>query len=198
MLNEIKIDTGVSTFELDEKTKETLKKMSQLKEQHPELCTQELVGAIEEEYSCSENEIEYISSKIIPLIQQTNYYKHVFGNAKEIRVQNMWWNYQKRYEYQAPHTHSGDMSFVIWLNMPYDIENERKEGLSSKSLRFMDCKFAFMFPNNYRQSFPIEFELDKSDEGCGVIFPSSMTHFVTPFSTCDGERVSISGNFNIN
>jgi hypothetical protein len=39
--------------------------------------------------------------------------------------------------------------------------------------------------------------MEKEAEGYMVMFPSQMTHQVFPFYESDGERISISGNINI-
>ena len=55
------------------------------------------------------------------------------GIAESIRDENaefvlkkLWVNYQKKYDFNPIHIHSGVFSFVIWVQIPYDLTEERK------------------------------------------------------------------------
>ena len=39
----------------------------------------------------------------------------------------LWINYQQMNEYNPPHNHRGDLSFVIYLQVPEEIANEYRE-----------------------------------------------------------------------
>ena len=123
-----------------------------------------------------------------------------------------WVNLQKKYEMNPPHMHSGVLSFVLYINIPYSIEEEKKlplynRGGNEKLLETSGPAFKFLFPsainNNYMTvlgqtaSAPIRehsINVDKSWEGKMLIFPAYLPHMVTPFYTSDELRISVSGN----
>ena len=43
---------------------------------------------------------------------------------RPIVYENLWCNFQKKYEINPPHTHSGFVSFVIFVQIPYKLEDE--------------------------------------------------------------------------
>jgi len=99
-----------------------------------------------------------------------------------------WVNRMKKHEYNPVHKHSGLYSYVLWVNVPYNMDDERKV--------FPDiggnCKNGgFSFVDSHGQ---YDISIDKSWEWEIVLFPSKQLHCVYPFYTSDGERISIAGN----
>ena len=103
----------------------------------------------------------------------------------------MWVNYQKKYEFNPPHNHSGVFSFVISLQIPYNLEEEIKE-----EHRRDASLFNFIFSHQDRLSTE-RLHVDKSWEGYMILFPSQQFHYVNPFYTSDDYRISISGNISL-
>ena len=103
-------------------------------------------------------------------------------------LKEMWVNYQPKYEVNPPHTHSGIFAFVIWLQIPYDLEEEIKH-----LHRRHASLFGFLFPQGNRMTNEPLY-VDKSWEGQMILFPSSQFHYVNPFYTSDDYRISMSGN----
>ena len=117
---------------------------------------------------------------------------HHVGLVDEVKqVKDYWVNFQTKGEYNPPHFHTGCYSFVIWVKIPYDLQKELKVFENSKDTSH-SC-FNFMFQ---RGRFMVNEALyiDQSYEWEIVLFPAYRTHFVNPFTTCDGTRVSIAGN----
>ena len=48
--------------------------------------------------------------------------KHL--NIDVTEMEKFWVNYQKKYEFNPLHAHSGKISFVIWMKIPYYYEDE--------------------------------------------------------------------------
>jgi len=104
---------------------------------------------------------------------------------------DLWVNFQKKHEFNPLHDHSGMFSFVIWMKIPYDWENEKelpwvKGSNSERSVG----NFALVDSSMSDYTF----FMNKNMEGHCVLFPSNFFHMVYPFYTSDEERVSISGN----
>jgi hypothetical protein len=106
-----------------------------------------------------------------------------------------WVNFQKKYEVNPCHIHSGNYSFVLWLNIPFNYEDEtnRKEVVKSTQSHQAStfCAAYTDITGNIRLE---NFFLDKKDNGKFIIFPSKLAHFVYPFYTSEDYRISISGN----
>jgi hypothetical protein len=114
-----------------------------------------------------------------------------FGKPASPVLGPLWVNFQKKYEYNPLHNHGGMFSFVIWMKIPYDYENEKElpwvKGSNSEqtvgNFALLDSSM-----NNHI------FFMNKNIEGHCLFFPSNFFHMVYPFYTSDEERISISGN----
>ena len=113
-----------------------------------------------------------------------------------VTLESFWANYQYKHEFNPIHKHTGFLSFVIWLKIPYDNEDQEKlsflEGVQKQNRRAGNFQFTFTDMNGQITQEPII--MNKNDEGVMLIFPSSLHHQVFPFYNTDTERVSISGN----
>ncbi len=100
----------------------------------------------------------------------------------------MWINYQRKNEFNPPHDHADDLSFVIYLKVPEEIKKEFKEykGRSSGP-----GGISFIYGEGNRQA--ITYQSHFPEEGDMFIFPAWLKHFVAPFKA-DVERISVSGN----
>ena len=115
-------------------------------------------------------------------------------NNDNLKLDSCWVNFQRKYEFNPNHYHDGDYSFVWWINIPYNLQEELSLEFVKNSGNPSASIFSFTYvdlsgmPNYY--SIP----LDKKDEGMLVLFPAKLTHNVYPFYTSDEYRISISGN----
>ena len=112
-----------------------------------------------------------------------------------LSVKHLWVNFQKKYDFNPIHNHTGTLSFVIWMKIPYTQEDEantaRTKGIAEGCLS--GC-FTFLFTGMLGQIIKHNYHLNPSYDGTILIFPSQMNHAVYPFYTSDEERISISGN----
>jgi hypothetical protein len=163
-----------------------------------------LAGAIEKEYRLTE------SVKVINEYTQTitPYYLEQWNNTRKkheqytlskTTISDLWVNLQRKYEYNPLHLHQGILSFVIWINIPYNLDDERNlpsmqskttANLPSFNFRYPD----FMSPGGMGIHV---IEVDKKYEGKLILFPSCLLHEVTPFYTSDDYRISVSGNISL-
>jgi len=111
-------------------------------------------------------------------------------NAKFV-LKKLWVNYQKKYDFNPIHIHSGVFSFVIWVQIPYDLTEERKRyNLKGDET----AAFTFQY-NNALGGLDTEYlNIDKSFEWKMAFFPARLNHAVHPFYTSDDYRISVSGN----
>jgi hypothetical protein len=104
----------------------------------------------------------------------------------------LWVNFMKPGEFNPPHTHDGDLSFVLFLDIPKELEKENKkfDGRSEGpgALSFFYGEDNHFFNSGTYSIFPKKYDM--------FIFPATLKHFVYPYkSNC--TRVSMSGNLNI-
>jgi len=114
-----------------------------------------------------------------------------FGKPASPVLGPLWVNFQKKYEFNPLHDHSGMFSFVIWMKIPYDYENEKElPWVKGSNGETSVGNFVLMDPSMSSHTFL----MNKNMEGHCLFFPSNFFHMVYPFYTSDEERVSISGN----
>ena len=108
-------------------------------------------------------------------------------------IDNVWINYQYARDYQPDHIHSGDFSWVIYLQNPPKLEEERenweRRGPPPGTITFSYGEGVGMHaeqPAVNNQNFANQV-LDF------FIFPAQLRHFVPPFYS-EGCRISVSGN----
>lgn len=127
-------------------------------------------------------------------------------NGRKLKLEgaigkSLWVNFQQKYEHNPIHNHDGEFSFVTWLKIPYDLEDERKCKHARSGTSSPVSAFSFVYSRSVQVSrSPVcyyRIEVDRSWEGMCLLFPSTLQHMVTPFYTSDDYRISVSGNFSL-
>jgi hypothetical protein len=160
-----------------------------------------LAGKIKKEYVLSSS-ISHMQELLNPLItaynQEFDYVSDISVNTKDCSVilDTAWVNFQEKYEYNPAHNHSGLMSFVMWIKIPFSLEEESKI-FSETSRSAENGSFSFLYTNTNGQIKNYNIPVDSSYENVCVLFPSTMMHCAYPFYTSDDYRISVSGNFKI-
>ena len=150
-----------------------------------------LAGVIKEEYSYQNKEM------FLPEISQIlGVYDQAFQKWKntpyekkpEYVLTSMWVNFMKKHEYNPPHDHADQLSFVIFLDVPEEIkkENDKYEGQSGGP-----GSLAFLYGEGNRQAITYQSIFPKARDM--FIFPAWLKHYVAPFYS-DATRISVSGN----
>ena len=109
-----------------------------------------------------------------------------------IGLESVWINYQKKHEFNPMHNHGGLFSFVIFINVPYDLEEEDKFFPEKKDPKTSRLCFVMNSPMGVPEEVAIP--VDKGFEGKMLLFDAKLPHMVYPFYTSDGERITASGN----
>ena len=124
-----------------------------------------------------------------------------FKSPPKFKLESMWVNHQKQYEFLPPHRHGTFYSFVVFMKIPTNPEEQH-------ALPF--CKtvpgvhaasdFQFLWGTTFHTQGVIghikthNIPLCPEDEGRMLIFPSWLFHQVFPFYGTEEERITISGN----
>tara|TARA_B100001996_G_scaffold336709_1_gene288134 strand:- start:401 stop:1051 length:651 start_codon:yes stop_codon:yes gene_type:complete len=101
-----------------------------------------------------------------------------------------WVNYQKQHEFNPIHMHGGELSAVVMVDIPKEIEEFYYESHGTTNmpaaglLEFVDGKGGYMYSGSHKI-------VPKT--GDFFIFPADLKHGVYPFSV-DVERISLSFN----
>ena len=153
--------------------------------------TDKLAGIIKEEYAYEKKE-DYLPE----VAQCLGIYDVAFQRWKsdpyerkpEYMLTALWVNYMKQHEYNPPHDHSDQLSFVIFLKVPEEIKKEQKE---YKGKSGGPGSLSFLYGEGNRQA--ITYQSVHPNEGDMFIFPAWMKHYVAPFYS-DVTRIFVSGN----
>ena len=149
---------------------------------------------------------EYQITKSLPLLnpfleemgrayqKEWNYYPKENPN-KNLKVESVWVNMQKKLEVNPLHNHDGTLSFVAWLYVPFKLEDERNmENCKNSRTVQLASTFQFVYNNALGTISNCPMFVEKGWEGRIVMFPSKLLHMVYPFQTTDDYRISIAGN----
>ena len=113
-------------------------------------------------------------------------------------LDELWVNFQKQTEFNPMHDHAGIFSFVIWMKIPTDYEQQVQLPIARRSnAKGYISNFSFVYTDIIGQNKNYTFEMRKNIEGYLVFFPARLHHQVSPFFECDEERITISGNITI-
>lgn len=169
-----------------------------------------LVGIIEKEYKLvnSKEVLNDFFKYIIPGYWDSVGLNQYSNTQFEIDPKDFpWVNFQKKYEMNPVHVHNGVLSFVLYIKIPYSLEEEGQSPPYRKRRDDNAPSFKFIYPsvlnNDYKHFLDDKTStaisehtvfVDKEYEGTMFIFPAYLPHTVTPFYTSDEYRISVSGN----
>ena len=137
----------------------------------------------------------YVEDLVKPYIKE---YRNVHNESNknvDYKIDNVWVNFQQKHEFNPVHAHNGDYSFVIWIKVPFYIQDEIEMSSGKYSNSNFPGHFQFIYSTTSGLLSTHAIPVDKSMENTLIIFPASMFHTVYPFSTSDDYRISVSGNF---
>ena len=149
---------------------------------------------------------EYQITKSLPLLnpfleemgrayqKEWNYYPKENPN-KDLKVESVWVNMQKKLEVNPLHNHDGTLSFVAWLHIPFKLEDERNmENCKMSRTKELTSTFQFVYTTALGTIANCPMFVESGWEAKIVMFPSKLLHIVYPFQTSDDYRISIAGN----
>ena len=174
--------------ELKQEAKFILENLNQFKKNN-----KKLAGNLEKEYLTHKSE-EILKPYLISLANEFHKQSTENEHYPHWEVKDIWINYQKKYEHNPIHNHSGNLSFALWVQIPYNLEDELSHPNCIDSNTPSNSLFEFVCTDFMGRIVQNRIEVDKSYEGCIIMFPSSLHHMVHPFYTSNDYRISIAGN----
>ena len=113
----------------------------------------------------------------------------------EFVLDKVWINFQKKYDFNPVHIHSGVFSFVIWLDIPFILSEERE--VFNNKIKTSTSEFSFLYSDILGRIQTYNLNLETPSEGTICLFPAHLPHVVYPFYTSEKNRISISGNIRV-
>lgn len=150
-----------------------------------------LAGMIEDEFTFVQP--ESFTALLNNLFHTYSEHFDAFTNTEIVRHES-WINLQKKTEYNPTHLHSGTLSWVVWISIPYDLSQEDAHPNSRMSKDKYNARFTFTYAMLKGAIAHHHLDIDKTWEGKIILFPSYLYHSVNPFYTSDEVRVSLAGN----
>ncbi len=120
-----------------------------------------------------------------------------FHGLKDLNIDmaadDLWVNFMKAGDFNPKHTHGGDYSFVLFLDVPEKLKQEADEfeGTSSKPGSLL-----FEFTQQAKPRWATTGNTIFPETGDFYMFPALLQHWVHPFKS-KVTRVSVSGNLRI-
>jgi hypothetical protein len=132
----------------------------------------------------------YLLSKIrvfLNMLDQQYEVVHANSSYDDIYLKTLWINYSHKNDFNPPHDHHGDLSFVIYCDIPDEIFNVQADS------NVQDAgKITFMYGENFSDLMFSNYTV-KPFKNLMLVFPAKLKHFVPPYWT-DSIRISVSGN----
>ena len=194
---------NATKFDLPPELFTWLKEACKEAKQKSEKANNHLIGHIKEEYyinSFPQNFVDFL----VRCASSEGPKQHLdkincLSESRPLYLHTMWVNYMKKHEFNPPHDHSGAVSFVIFIKIPYDLKEEAKHFPMACDYGQVShtSKLAFLntLPDGAISLQSID--VDKSFEGNMFMFPSAQMHEVFPFYTSDDYRITVAGNLRI-
>ena len=164
-------------------------------------CNHNLAGNIAESYDLVDEDdyffnevLKPVSLRYISENPNMGYLQSNHRSSEDICLNKFWVNYQYKTEFNPMHIHTGIISFVIWLKIPTESEEQHNLPIAKNSNTPSASDFSFAYTDIIGNIQSYQIQLSPKDNGLMMIFPASLNHQVYPFYECDKKRVSISGN----
>ena len=152
-----------------------------------------LAGNIEKQYYLSDS-IPVLEPFLNLMCKEYTEYWNFYKRERDFKLTHLWVNFQKKNEFNPIHHHTELFSFVCWLKIPYNIEEELNAPHVKDTKAKAASTFQFIYPNILGNLTLETLYVDNDWEKRIVLFPAHLSHCVYPFTTSDDFRISISGN----
>jgi uncharacterized protein (TIGR02466 family) len=156
-----------------------------------------LAGHLDHQFLYPQKIQEWFYNEINPIIGAYRNGHCKYHGIEELNVDftanDLWVNYMQPGDFNPVHTHGGDYSFVLFLEVPKQLkkEQEKFEGTSAKPGALI-----FEYTQQAKPRWATTGKMLLPETGDMVIFPALLQHWVCPFKS-KVTRISVSGNLKI-
>tara|TARA_B100002019_G_scaffold246911_1_gene225049 strand:+ start:195 stop:821 length:627 start_codon:yes stop_codon:yes gene_type:complete len=167
-------------------------------------CKKSLVGNLKESNYLSDQDGWFFENVIKPMCYRFAQEYGNLGNTWRLTnyqpyiMKKMWVNFQRQHEFNPLHDHDGVYSFVIFMKIPTEWDEQNALEIAKDSHYYQMSGFEFQFLDMLGSMVGHTYKMGKEYEGTMLFFPSKLRHQVYPFFNCDEERITISGNIGFN
>jgi uncharacterized protein (TIGR02466 family) len=157
----------------------------------------QLAGHLDHEFGYDDKTKEWFTNEIQPVISSYReghcQFHGLSHDPVTYNLNSLWVNFMKAGDFNPIHTHDGDYSFVIFLQIPEELQ---KEILEFRGTGMAPATLYFQFAMQQRPQWATTDAKIRPRVGDMYIFPSQLEHTVIPFKS-DVTRISVSGNIDI-
>ena len=156
-----------------------------------------LAGHLDNQFLYPQKVQEWFYNEIHPVISayRTGHCKYhgIEELNTELQADDLWINYMKPGDFNPKHSHGGDYSFVLFLDVPKKLEKEATEfqGTGAKPGTLL-----FEFTQQAKPRWATTGTTVLPETGMFYMFPALLQHWVCPFKS-KVTRISVSGNLRI-
>lgn len=123
-------------------------------------------------------------------------YSYDFKSSDDIEffLYRLWSNYQAPTEFIPAHSHSAFITFVIFVDIPFEHGLSINDANKDHSDTSAEGNFEFFYNDIVGNQQTFRVPADKNYEGKILMFPGTLVHSVYPFYNNDRYRITVSGN----
>ena len=185
----------VANYKLSDNFCNTLKEKGDMRKEQKLYANKSLAGHFNTEYYFNDDDIQWFVNNTQHIF--TDYFegRKAYDGSKDnidvkIKLTPMWINYMKAGDFNPIHTHTGDLSFVLFLDVPSELKTENMEERNNDK---HGGPGALTFIHGDITDYSISCNTIFPEKGDMFVFPARVRHMVYPFKS-KVERVSVSGN----
>ena len=156
---------------------------------------EKLAGHLDDQFLYPDDYQEKFYAQFLPYLQvyrDAHCKYHGLDSSIPVEIQpiDLWVNFMKAGDFNPMHTHSFDLSFVIFASVPEEIHQEAGNYVGTGSV---PGSISFTYTQQAKPKWATTSVTHLPETGELFIFPALLQHWVAPFKS-DVTRVSISGN----
>jgi len=156
-----------------------------------------LAGHLKHQFLYPNNVQKWFYDETQPIFQAYRNGHSKFHGIKDLTVElsadDLWVNYMKAGDFNPLHTHGGDYSFVLFLDVPKELKKEQDEFVGTAT---PPGTLMFEYTQQARPRWATTGTRVIPQTGDMYIFPALLQHWVCPFKS-NVTRISVSGNLSI-
>jgi len=164
----------------------------------------DLIGHLKQSYdivdskSIIERKVLQMANSLDQCTEHWEFVKSAYAQEEkddyELSLGKCWVNFQRKHEFQPIHNHSGVFSFILFCEIPFEMNEELDNGPGAGASIQLNGMLNFHHISYRGNISTTTIPADKHWIKRMIIFPAELKHSVYPFYSSDDYRITISGN----